>query len=265
MVCVCFFLKLIKRKIVSNASRNLILRKFPFKPIDKNLKSWLKLTTKLKGQVGVSYGRQKLISGRCRVSRRYKFVKTTHSRFFSVLPAMIAGFFSTKPLDCYTSVMLQSSGLYFFKNLSNFELFHFQFTNKLFMYPDVEGVLYTLYLGFSKINSYVHFIQDIFASDSFYAKAFGSYALILSRGVEYTFFILELPSGFKKIFFILTPVDFFCIENNLERLKSQKTGFQRKKGRKPKVRGVAMNPVDHPHGGRTKSIRLKKSPWGWNT
>jgi hypothetical protein len=33
-------------------------------------------------------------------------------------------------------------------------------------------------------------------------------------------------------------------------------------GQRPKVRGVAMNPVDHPHGGRTKSIRLPKTPWG---
>jgi large subunit ribosomal protein L2 len=29
------------------------------------------------------------------------------------------------------------------------------------------------------------------------------------------------------------------------------------------VRGVAMNPVDHPHGGRTKSSSPEISPWGW--
>lgn len=34
-------------------------------------------------------------------------------------------------------------------------------------------------------------------------------------------------------------------------------------GRKPCVRGVAMNPVDHPNGGRTKSCSPELSPWGW--
>ena len=36
-------------------------------------------------------------------------------------------------------------------------------------------------------------------------------------------------------------------------------------GKKPCVRGVAMNPVDHPHGGRTKTNKPEVSPWGWVT
>ena len=44
-----------------------------------------------------------------------------------------------------------------------------------------------------------------------------------------------------------------------------KAGRARWKGRRPKVRGVAMNPVDHPHGGgegRTSGGRHPVSPWG---
>ena len=33
-------------------------------------------------------------------------------------------------------------------------------------------------------------------------------------------------------------------------------------GRRPKVRGEVMNPVDHPHGGRTRGGRNVVSPWG---
>ena len=33
-------------------------------------------------------------------------------------------------------------------------------------------------------------------------------------------------------------------------------------GSKPKVRGVARNPVDHPHGGRTKTNQPEVSIWG---
>jgi large subunit ribosomal protein L2 len=35
--------------------------------------------------------------------------------------------------------------------------------------------------------------------------------------------------------------------------------------KRPTVRGVAKNPVDHPHGGRTKTNNPEVSPWGWVT
>jgi large subunit ribosomal protein L2 len=39
-----------------------------------------------------------------------------------------------------------------------------------------------------------------------------------------------------------------------------KAGFTRMKGIRPTVRGVAMNPVDHPHGGRTKVVQPEVTP-----
>ncbi|CAM5460353.1 Large ribosomal subunit protein uL2 OS=Stutzerimonas stutzeri OX=316 GN=rplB PE=3 SV=1 [Stutzerimonas stutzeri] len=47
-----------------------------------------------------------------------------------------------------------------------------------------------------------------------------------------------------------------------------KAGAKRWKGMSPTVRGVAMNPVDHPHGGgegRTSGGRHPVSPWGFPT
>jgi large subunit ribosomal protein L2 len=41
-----------------------------------------------------------------------------------------------------------------------------------------------------------------------------------------------------------------------------KAGKTRWKGKRPKVRGEVMNPVDHPHGGRTRGGRNVVSPWG---
>jgi len=43
-------------------------------------------------------------------------------------------------------------------------------------------------------------------------------------------------------------------------LKNTKAGFYKNFGRNSIVRGVAMNPVDHPHGGRTKSIKYPRTP-----
>jgi large subunit ribosomal protein L2 len=41
-----------------------------------------------------------------------------------------------------------------------------------------------------------------------------------------------------------------------------KAGRNRLLGKRPTVRGVAMNPVDHPHGGRTNGGRPSVTPWG---
>ena len=52
-------------------------------------------------------------------------------------------------------------------------------------------------------------------------------------------------------------------EHNLQKLG--KAGAKRWRGVRPTVRGVAMNPVDHPHGGgegRTSGGRHPVSPWG---
>jgi large subunit ribosomal protein L2 len=44
-----------------------------------------------------------------------------------------------------------------------------------------------------------------------------------------------------------------------------KAGRQRWKGRMPHNRGITMNPVDHPHGGRTKGGGHWVTPWGFPT
>ena len=50
------------------------------------------------------------------------------------------------------------------------------------------------------------------------------------------------------------------VVNNLTVLG--KAGRNRLKGFRPRVRGIAMNPVDHPHGGRTNGGRAWTTPWG---
>ena len=53
-------------------------------------------------------------------------------------------------------------------------------------------------------------------------------------------------------------------EHSLERIG--KAGRVRHKGRRPQVRGKAMNPVDHPHGGGEGGspigMKYPKTPWG---
>ena len=78
--------------------------------------------------------------------------------------------------------------------------------------------------------------------------------------------VVKLPSGVKKLFSIYSTGSkgAVALTNNANFL-NKKAGYKKIFGFKPQVRGVAMNPVDHPHGGRAKSIKYQRTPWGKTT
>ena len=96
------------------------------------------------------------------------------------------------------------------------------------------------------------------------ARSAGAYARIMAT--EKGMVTLKLPSGELRL------VSQDCIatigsvgNKSHENISIGKAGRSRWLGRRPKVRGVAMNPVDHPHGGgegRTSGGRHPVSPWG---
>ena len=78
--------------------------------------------------------------------------------------------------------------------------------------------------------------------------------------------MVHLPSGVRKIistFSLALPSR--CAAMEKRNLRNTKSGYARSFGFKSVVRGVAMNPVDHPHGGRTKAIKYPRTPWGKTT
>merc|ERR1712060_521443 len=99
-----------------------------------------------------------------------------------------------------------------------------------------------------------------------YVRSSGSTAKLISKNKFTHTALVKLPSGVRKIFSIYTIAilggSYFKQKKNLSNTKS---GFWRTQGLRPCVRGVAMNPVDHPHGGRTKSIKYPRTPWGLPT
>jgi len=77
---------------------------------------------------------------------------------------------------------------------------------------------------------------------------------------------IMLNSGQKKWFNLNTLVTIGVVSNPDKKFKKlKKAGQSRWLGRRPIVRGVAMNPVDHPHGGgegKTSGGRPSVTPWG---
>ena len=95
-----------------------------------------------------------------------------------------------------------------------------------------------------------------------YARSFGSRCLIIKLDTRTGLSLVRLPSGIKKVFpaFSLSSAGVSGLKIFKKDLVSSKSGTHRNKGRGVVVRGVAKNPVDHPHGGRTKAIKYQRTP-----
>jgi large subunit ribosomal protein L2 len=94
-----------------------------------------------------------------------------------------------------------------------------------------------------------------------YARSSGSHAKILNINTSHHATLVKLPSGVKKYFSIYSIALPAASALQLkEKLSNCKSGFWRILGKKSKVRGVAKNPIDHPHGGRTKAIKYPRTP-----
>lgn len=94
-----------------------------------------------------------------------------------------------------------------------------------------------------------------------YIRSPGSFGKILKMDMRISTSLIKLPSGVKKVFstYSIGSLGTVALPEN-RKVTNNKAGYYTSFGRKPKVRGVAMNPVDHPHGGRTKAIRYPRTP-----
>jgi large subunit ribosomal protein L2 len=120
-------------------------------------------------------------------------------------------------------------------------------------------------LGIIPLGSIIHNVELTLGKGGQIARAAGTFAQLISK--EGNFVILKLPSDEvrllnKKCYATLGQVGNVDSVN----ITVGKAGRNRWLGKKPKVRGVVQNPIDHPHGGgegRSPIGRAKpSSPWG---
>lgn len=96
------------------------------------------------------------------------------------------------------------------------------------------------------------------------ARSAGTYVQLVGRDRGYA--ILRLTSGEVRLVRSECMASIGAVSNpDQQNIKIGKAGRKRWLGRRPHVRGVVMNPVDHPHGGgegRTSGGRHPVTPWG---
>ncbi len=120
-------------------------------------------------------------------------------------------------------------------------------------------------LGAIPVGTFVHNIELKVGAGGQLARSAGSAAQLAAKEGKYAH--LRLPSGEVRLVSLDCRATIGQLGNlEHENIRVGKAGRSRWVGRRPKVRGSAMNPVDHPHGGGEGKapIGLKSpvTPWG---
>jgi len=114
------------------------------------------------------------------------------------------------------------------------------------------------------IGTIVHNVEMKPGKGGQIARAAGTYAQLVGRDQGYA--QLKLGSGETRVVRGECMATVGAVSNaDQQNIKLGKAGRKRWLGKRPEVRGVAMNPVDHPHGGgegRTSGGRHPVTPWG---
>lgn len=114
------------------------------------------------------------------------------------------------------------------------------------------------------LGTIIHNIELKVGKGGQLARSAGTFAQLMAKEGKYA--QVKLPSGEVRMVLLDCIATVGQVGNlDHENVSIGKAGRSRWLGRRPKVRGVAMNPVDHPHGGgegRTSGGRHPVTPWG---
>ncbi len=114
------------------------------------------------------------------------------------------------------------------------------------------------------IGTIIHNVELKAGKGGQIARSAGAYVQLVGRDSGYA--IIRLNSGEQRLVRAECMATIGAVSNpDHSNIKLGKAGRKRWLGKRPSVRGVAMNPIDHPHGGgegRTSGGRHPVTPWG---
>jgi large subunit ribosomal protein L2 len=119
-------------------------------------------------------------------------------------------------------------------------------------------------LGSIPVGTIVHNVELKIGKGGQLARSAGTYVQIVGRDQDYV--ILRLSTSEQRLVHGRCMATIGAVSNP-DKMNTTigKAGRQRWRGRLPHNRGITMNPVDHPHGGRTKGGGHWTTPWGFPT
>jgi large subunit ribosomal protein L2 len=114
------------------------------------------------------------------------------------------------------------------------------------------------------VGSYIHNVSPKTTKHAQISRSAGSFSKLKEKTLTQA--IIELSSGEQRLISPKCYATIGIVSNEYVFLKKlYKAGQSRWLNKRPTVRGVAMNPIDHPHGGgEGKKSGVNKTPWGKN-
>jgi large subunit ribosomal protein L2 len=118
------------------------------------------------------------------------------------------------------------------------------------------------------VGSTIHAIEMQPGKGAQMVRSAGNSAQLMAKEGDYA--QVRLPSGEVRLIHIECTASLGVVGNEQhQNIKIGKAGRNRHKGKRPGVRGVVMNAVDHPHGGgdggRHRMAKAPRTPWGQKT
>ena len=158
-----------------------------------------------------------------------------------------------------TSYILAPKGVKIFDEITTYN----SLTKNIALSPGDRTLMANFEAG-----DFIHAVETLANQTPVFARAAGTFCQVLQHdSSEYA--KVRLPSGSQRLISLKAKATLGVVANEEHNLRVLgKAGRSRWLNRRPSVRGVAMNPVDHPHGGgqgKTKGGRPSVTPWSWPT
>ena len=113
------------------------------------------------------------------------------------------------------------------------------------------------------IGSFIHNISLSKNKEGKLSRSAGTFSTLIEKNKIYS--RIKLSSGEQRLIPSNCVATLGIVSTKEKNLKKNKAGRSRWLNKRPRVRGVAMNPIDHPHGGgegKSSGGKIKLTPWG---
>lgn len=246
-----------KYKPLNPSLRHVLLTNRSYLCCKKSLKQ---LTTSTKRHAG------RANTGRCSLFNRGGGSKALYRiidfrRIYYGLPARVCCVEYDPYRSSFIALVLYSNGFY------SYIIAPFQLNNGSIVLSSVSLSMSSVDIGYTgkliniPIGTIIHNLSAMPNGRGKFLRSAGSFGLLL-RKEGLSLAVIRLRSGERRYFNTNITATIGSVSNFEHRYVCLgKAGRSRWLGRRPSVRGVAMNPIDHPHGGDTSSGKVHSTPW----
>jgi len=226
-----------------------------------------KLSLKIKSKAGRSTKGRLVIRTKTSILRKLRSIKINYN--YRYQPLGLVTTFQLIPFrNLVVSLVLYANGAltYLTKGLEHRAFKYLIFARNSRERKFRKHAYYSWIVLFSKL-SLISLVELIPGTGAKYCRSSGTFAKLKKLDMVKQSAVIKFPK--TQVVKITSFYSIACLGKvdlpQKRKYVNLKSGYWRSFGVKPIVRGVARNPVDHPHGGRTKAIKYPRTPWGKTT